>query len=104
MAGGVCAPTPGAVRRQAAINRAVMGRIFVTIMTSAVARRNADRVRSASMAVDPELLEILACPSCKTKVELVKNGTALKCGQCKRVYPIKDDIPVMLLDEATVEP
>ena len=57
-----------------------------------------------SMPVDPELLEILACPNCKTKVELVKNGAALKCGQCKRVYPIKDDIPVMLLDEATVEP
>jgi hypothetical protein len=56
------------------------------------------------MPVDPELLEILACPNCKTKVELVKDGAALKCGQCKRVYPIKDDIPVMLLDEATVEP
>ena len=56
------------------------------------------------MPVDPELLEILACPNCKTKVELVKNGTALKCGQCKRVYPIKDDIPVMLIDEATIEP
>jgi uncharacterized protein len=55
------------------------------------------------MAVDQELLEILACPNCKTKVELVKNGTALKCGQCKRVYPIKDDIPVMLIDEATIE-
>jgi uncharacterized protein len=55
------------------------------------------------MAIDPELLEILACPNCKTKVELVKDGTALKCGQCKRVYPIKDDIPVMLLDEATIE-
>jgi hypothetical protein len=57
-----------------------------------------------TMAVDAELLEILACPNCKTKVELVKNGTALKCGQCNRVYPIKDDIPVMLLDEATIEP
>ena len=56
------------------------------------------------MAVDKELLDILACPQCKTKVELIKNGTALKCGQCKRVYQIKDDIPVMLLDEATVEP
>src|SRR4029079_8379317 len=56
------------------------------------------------MPVDQELLEILACPNCKTKVELVKNGTALKCGQCKRVYPIKDDIPVMLIDEATIEP
>lgn len=55
------------------------------------------------MAVDQELLEILACPECKTKVELVKNGTALKCPQCRRVFPIKDDIPVMLLDEATIE-
>ena len=56
------------------------------------------------MPVDPELLEILACPNCKTKVDLVKDGTALKCAQFKRVYPIKDDLPVMLLDEATVEP
>jgi uncharacterized protein YbaR (Trm112 family) len=56
------------------------------------------------MAVDPELLEILACPACKTPVKLVKNGAALKCDQCHRVYPIKDDIPVMLIDEATVEP
>jgi len=32
-----------------------------------------------------------------------KNGSALKCGTCKRVYPIKDDIPVMLIDEATIE-
>jgi len=43
------------------------------------------------MALDPELLEILACPNCKTQVTLVKNGTALKCAQCNRVYPIKDD-------------
>jgi len=39
----------------------------------------------------------------KTPVTLVKDGTALKCGSCHRVYPIKDDIPVMLIDEATVE-
>ena len=43
-------------------------------------------------------------PQLQDEGELVKNGTALKCGECKRVYPIKDDIPVMLLDEATVEP
>jgi len=55
------------------------------------------------MAVDPELLEILACPSCKTPVTLIRNGTALKCAICKRVYLIKDDIPVMLIDEATIE-
>ena len=56
------------------------------------------------MAVDLELLEILVCPACKTPVELVRDGTGLKCTKCRRVYPIKDDIPVMLIDEATVEP
>lgn len=56
------------------------------------------------MPVDPELLAILVCPQCKTPVALVRNETGLKCGQCHRVYPIKDDIPVMLLDEATVDP
>ncbi len=55
------------------------------------------------MPVDPELLEILACPNCKTPVVLVNDDTGLKCGECHRVYPIKDDIPVMLIDEATVE-
>jgi uncharacterized protein YbaR (Trm112 family) len=55
------------------------------------------------MPVDAELLEILACPNCKTPVKLVKNGTALKCDHCHRVYPIRDDIPVMLLDEAVIE-
>jgi uncharacterized protein YbaR (Trm112 family) len=55
------------------------------------------------MAIDAELLEILACPNCKTPVTLVGNGTGLKCGQCHRVYPIKDDIPVMLIDEAVIE-
>ena len=55
------------------------------------------------MAVDPGLLEILVCPECKAKVSLVKNGTALKCEKCRRVYAIKDDIPVMLVDEATIE-
>jgi len=52
------------------------------------------------MPVDPELLEIL---DCKTAVTLIRNGTALKCATCKRVYLIKDDIPVMLIDEAVIE-
>ena len=59
---------------------------------------------TTKMPVDAELLEILACPNCKTPVTLVKNGAGLKCATCNRVYPIKDDIPVMLIDEATVEP
>jgi len=55
------------------------------------------------MAIDPELLEILACPLCKTEVKLVGEGTGLKCERCGRVYPIKDDIPIMLIEEAEVE-
>ena len=55
------------------------------------------------MAISPDLLEILACPACKAKVELKADGSGLRCVECKRVYPIRDDIPVMLIDEATVE-
>jgi uncharacterized protein YbaR (Trm112 family) len=55
------------------------------------------------MAIHPDLLEILACPLCKTPVELVKDGAGLRCGQCKRVYPVRDDIPIMLPEEATIE-
>ena len=55
------------------------------------------------MAISQDLLEILACPACKAKVELKADGSALKCVECRRVYPIRDDIPVMLVDEATIE-
>jgi hypothetical protein len=55
------------------------------------------------MALHPELLEILACPVCKTPVKLVNEAAALKCGTCYRVYPIREDIPIMLVDEATIE-
>jgi uncharacterized protein YbaR (Trm112 family) len=55
------------------------------------------------MAISQDLLEILACPACKARVELEKDGSGLKCIECKRVYPIRDDIPVMLIDEATLD-
>jgi uncharacterized protein YbaR (Trm112 family) len=55
------------------------------------------------MAISKELLEILACPVCKEKVELTLDGTGLKCRKCRRVYPIREDIPIMLIDEAKVE-
>jgi hypothetical protein len=55
------------------------------------------------MAVSQELLEILACPACIAEVKPKPDGSALKCVKCKRVYPIRDDIPVMLIEEATIE-
>lgn len=52
------------------------------------------------MAISKALLDILACPKCKGEVRLSESGDALICGACKLKYAIKDDIPVMLIDEA----
>ena len=55
------------------------------------------------MPVHPDLLEILVCPLCKADVEVVREGAGLRCVQCHRVYPVRDDIPIMLPEEATIE-
>lgn len=52
------------------------------------------------MPIDNELLAILACPKCKGNIQLTEKGDGLVCHACKLLYPIKDDIPVMLIDEA----
>ena len=52
------------------------------------------------MSIDKELLAILACPKCKGEISLTEKGDGLVCQACKLMYPIKDDIPVMLIDEA----
>jgi uncharacterized protein len=54
--------------------------------------------------ISQKVLEILACPVCKTPVKPTPDDTGLKCQRCRRVYPIRDDIPVMLVEEATVAP
>ncbi len=48
--------------------------------------------------IDKKLLDILACPLCKTEVKL--ENDKIVCLSCGRRYPVKDDIPVMLIDEA----
>ena len=53
------------------------------------------------MTISQELLEILACPQCKGDVVLVESKDALVCNACRLRYAIKDDIPIMLIDEAT---
>ena len=52
------------------------------------------------MAIDKELLDIMACPKCKGDIQLNERGDGLICQACRLVYPIKDDIPVMLIEEA----
>jgi hypothetical protein len=56
------------------------------------------------MAVNPKLLEILACPLCKTEVRPTADGDALVCTSCRRRYPVVDGIPVLLVEEASVDP
>jgi len=52
------------------------------------------------MTVNRELLEILACPKCKGTVQLNEKKDGLICRSCGLLYPIRNDIPVMLVDEA----
>lgn len=59
--------------------------------------------REEPMAVSKELLEILVCPVCKTPVKMTPDQQGLKCSTCRRVYPVRDDIPVMLVDEARID-
>src|SRR5712664_3057143 len=60
--------------------------------------------RRRPVAISQELLQILVCPVCKTPVKPTPDHAGLKCQTCLRVYPIRDDIPVMLPEEATVAP
>jgi uncharacterized protein YbaR (Trm112 family) len=52
------------------------------------------------MALSKDLLEILACPKCKGDLRLNEAGDGLICDHCKLLYEIRDDIPIMLIDEA----
>ncbi len=52
------------------------------------------------MSVDNELLEILVCPKCKGDLEYRETESVLICHQCSLGYPVRDDIPIMLIDEA----
>ena len=56
------------------------------------------------MPISQELLNILVCPVCKKPVRLLEDKSGLKCEVCKRVYPVRDEIPVMLPEEAKVVP
>lgn len=52
------------------------------------------------MSISPELLRILVCPRCKGDLEYREDHAILICHACRLAYPVEDDIPVMLIDEA----
>ena len=51
--------------------------------------------------ISKELLDILACPVCKAPLSL--ESESLRCTQCRRIYPIRDGIPILLEEEARLE-
>ncbi len=53
------------------------------------------------MTLDPDLLEILACPDCKGPLEPTKDSSGLRCDRCRLTYRIEDGIPILLVDQAT---
>jgi len=50
--------------------------------------------------LDPRLLEILRCPECRQTIRVLPDDAGLECTGCRRVYPIVDGIPVMMVDKA----
>lgn len=56
------------------------------------------------MPVSKELLDILVCPECKTPVTPTLDQQGLKCSTCKRVYPVRGDIPIMIVSDARKDP
>lgn len=53
------------------------------------------------MNLTPELLDVIACPKCKGPLILTAAKEALLCRHCSLSYPVRDEIPVLLIDEAT---
>ena len=51
--------------------------------------------------IDKELLDKLACPKCKGDINLTETNDGLHCARCGLIYPIRDNIPIMLIEEAT---
>ncbi|HEX6631173.1 MAG TPA: Trm112 family protein [Gemmatimonadaceae bacterium] len=53
------------------------------------------------MTIAPELLALLVCPACKGELKYEEASARLVCPACRLAYPVRDGIPVMLVDEAT---
>jgi uncharacterized protein len=51
-----------------------------------------------------DLLDLVVCPACKGDLEVRTNPEALRCTSCGRVYPVRDGLPALLVEEATVDP
>jgi uncharacterized protein len=57
-------------------------------------------VYKPAMSLDPQILEIIACPKCKGRLELKPDNSVLLCHDCRLAYPVVDDIPNLITDDA----
>jgi hypothetical protein len=57
------------------------------------------------LAITPEFIETfrVVCPACRGPVKLKPDASGIKCLECRRVYPVRDDIPALVVEEATIE-
>ena len=57
------------------------------------------------LAITPDFIETfkVVCPACKGRVELKEDASGIKCTECRRVYPVRNDIPALIVEEATIE-
>lgn len=61
------------------------------------------KIRKRLLMIDTTLLQILACPACRGDVEYDTRKEIIRCTECGRKYPVRDGIPVMLVDEAELD-
>ena len=73
----------------------IVGRIYLISISKSIFQG-----RGVFTMIDTKLLDILACPACKGDVEYDARNEKILCTQCKKKYPVKDGIPVMLVEEA----
>jgi uncharacterized protein len=59
-------------------------------------------VVAALTMISKELLDLIRCPACKAELRFDEPAHTLTCGACRRVYPVRDGIPILLVDEAKI--
>jgi len=69
-------------------------------MTGGIYSAASNQHQKDETMINKELLAILACPKCKNPVRLNQEGNGLICDNCRLLYEIRDDIPIMLVEEA----
>ena len=60
--------------------------------------------RTMSPMIPQDLMDLIICPACHQTLVQKDDGSSLKCTGCHRVYPVRDGIPILLVDEAVIEP